>query len=278
MLTLSANNPGPYTGPTGNNTYLLTGAEPALIDAGVGDPAHLQAIADALGGAALARVIVTHAHSDHASGAPAIAARWPSARFFKMPWPDRDARYHVNWRPLADGDAVRAGDSTLRVVHTPGHAPDHICLWDEATRTMFCGDLAARGTTVVIPGTRGGSVADYLASLERVLAMAPAVLLPAHGPALHDPARVLRGYIEHRLAREAEILEILSEGPSTVEAIVRQLYPTLREELIGAARESVTAHLLKLQAEGRVIPPPASIRAEATADAPAGAQLWAARP
>ncbi len=251
-ITLSAHNPGPYTGLRGNNTYLLTGAEPTLIDAGVGHADHLRAIEDALAGAPLSRVIVTHAHSDHASGAAAIATRWPSAEFLKFPWPDRDRRYRSNWRPLADGDRVRAGDIMLRVVHTPGHAPDHICLWHEETKTLFCGDLAARGTTVVVPGGRGGDLVEYLASLERVLALAPAVMLPAHGPALHDPERILRGYIEHRHQRESEILEVLSDAAATVEDIARELYPTLREELISAARDSVLAHLLKLEREGRV--------------------------
>ena len=254
MIILPAHNPGPYTGPRGNNTYLLTGAEPTLIDAGVGHAEHLRALEEALAGASLARVIVTHAHSDHASGAASIAARWPSADFVKFPWPDRDARYGSRWTPVRDTDTLRAGGLTLRVVHTPGHAPDHICLWHEESRTMFCGDLAARGTTVVIPGGRGGDLVQYLASLERVLALAPAVMLPAHGPALHDPERILRGYIGHRRQRESEILEILSEGPASIEDIVGQLYPTLREELIGAARDSVLAHLMKLERERRVTP------------------------
>lgn len=251
QFLLPAHNPGPYTGPRGNNTYLLTGSEPTLIDAGVGHAEHLRALDAALAGAPLARVIVTHAHSDHASGAGAIAARWPSAEFLKFPWPDRDARYGRRWVPLEDNERVRAGDVTLRVVHTPGHAPDHVCLWHEEAKTIFSGDLAARGTTVVIPGGRGGNLVQYLASLERVLALAPAVMLPAHGPALHDAERILRGYIEHRRQREIDIVEILSEGPATVENIVGQLYPTLRQELIGAARDSVLAHLLKLEAEGR---------------------------
>lgn len=253
LITLPAHNPGPYTGPRGNNTYLLAGAEPTLIDAGVGHAEHLRALEAALAGAPLARVIVTHAHSDHASGAAAVAARWPAAEFVKYPWPDRDARYGSAWRAVADEERVRAGDTTLRVVHTPGHAPDHICLWHEDTRTMFCGDLAARGTTVVIPGARGGDLVQYIASLERVLALAPAVMLPAHGPALHDAERILRGYIEHRRQRESEILEILSEGPATIDDIVAELYPTLRQELIGAAADSVLAHLMKLEKESRVV-------------------------
>ncbi|HSL23482.1 MAG TPA: MBL fold metallo-hydrolase [Vicinamibacterales bacterium] len=252
FVTLRANNPGAYTGETGNNTYLLMGAEPALVDAGVGDAAHVAAIAEALQGAPLARVIVTHAHSDHASGAPAIAARWPGAVFLKLPWPGRDDRYSVEWQPLAEGDEVRAGDARLTVVHTPGHAPDHICLWHGETRSLFCGDLAVRGTTVVIPGGRGGSVSAYLRSLERVLALAPAVLLPSHGPQIRDVEPLLRSYIEHRLEREQQIVEALSRRARTIDDLLAQMYPFLDPQLHDAARASIAAHLEKLQDEGRV--------------------------
>jgi glyoxylase-like metal-dependent hydrolase (beta-lactamase superfamily II) len=254
VITLSANNPGIYTGRTGNNTYLLTGAEPALIDAGVGDGRHVQAVAEALetsGGVPLARVIVTHAHPDHASGAAAIAARWPDARFCKIPCPERDARYAVRWHPLVDGDEVMAGDEMLRVVHTPGHARDHIALWHEPSRTMFCGDLAVRGTTVVIPGGRGGSVSDYLRSLDRVLAMSPSVLLPAHGRAIHDIERVLRDYIEHRLDRERQISSLLAASPLSVQELLTALYPSIHPQLALPARATIVAHLEKLQSEGR---------------------------
>jgi glyoxylase-like metal-dependent hydrolase (beta-lactamase superfamily II) len=91
---------------SGNNTYLLTAAtgSATLIDAGVGEPAHLADLQHALGGARLDAVLVTHGHRDHAAGAPAIAAAHPSARFSKLPWPDEDANYEVPWRSLTDGD------------------------------------------------------------------------------------------------------------------------------------------------------------------------------
>jgi len=253
VLTLQALNPGPYTGPTGNNTYLLPGAVPALIDAGVGHAGHLDAIAEALGGRPLARVIVTHAHPDHASGATAIAERWPSAEFLKIPWPDHDARYPAPWRPVAEGDRIEAGDTWLTAVHTPGHAPDHLCLWDEERRALFSGDLVVRGTTVVVPGReRGGSVGQYLESLERVLALAPSVLFPAHGPAIEDVERLLRMYIRHRLERAEQILSLLREGRQTIDELVTIMYPALHPQLHGAARETVLAHLQKLLDDGRV--------------------------
>src|SRR2546425_7909916 len=125
-IPVHAFNPGPFTG-AGNVTWLIPGSRPVLIDAGTGEARHLDALESALGAMRLATVLVTHAHVDHASGAPAIAERMPDARFAKMPWPERDAGYAVAWHSLADGDRIEAGDTTVMAVHTPGHAPDHLC-------------------------------------------------------------------------------------------------------------------------------------------------------
>jgi hydroxyacylglutathione hydrolase len=259
FITLLANNPGFYTGRTGNNTFLFPGTEPALIDAGVGEPRHLDAIAEALESfraGPLARVIVTHEHSDHASGAQAIAARWPRVRFFKFPLPERDARYGVTWEPLADGEDVMAGDERLRVIHTPGHALDHIALWHEPSRTLFGGDLAVPGTTVVIPGGRGGSIRSYLRSLDRVLELDPLLLLPAHGAAIHDVRSVFAHYKFHRQEREDQVVAALTERPHTTDELVARLYAAIHPRLAGSARASIVAHLEKLQEERRASPGP----------------------
>ena len=237
---------------SGNTTWLIPGRVPVLIDAGTGDPQHLADLEAALGGAPLARVLVTHAHSDHAAGAPALRQRMPGVRVAKMPWPERDTRYPVNWERLDDGDIVEAGDSTLTAVHTPGHAVDHLCFWHEPTRTLFCGDLAVKGTTVVIPASAGGDLTLYLASIERVLALAPARLLPAHGPVIEEPERLLRIYLAHRREREEQVLAALSAGDTSADAIVARVYEGLTAALLPMARESVIAHLLKLEREGRV--------------------------
>jgi glyoxylase-like metal-dependent hydrolase (beta-lactamase superfamily II) len=188
---------------------------------------------------------------DHASGAPALAERFADVRFRKMPWPERDAKWGVPWMPLADGDLVDAGDTTLRAVHTPGHAPDHLCFWHEDSRTLFCGDLAAKGTTIWIPARLQGDLIDYLASLERVLALEPARLLPAHGPPIDDPQRLLRHYIEHRREREEQVIAALRSGAATADAIVARVYQGLRDSLVPLAVESVASHLIKLEREGR---------------------------
>ena len=245
---LHAANPGPMTG-EGNWTYLIGDRHPVLIDAGVGHPSHLDAIAEAAPrGPSL--VLVTHAHSDHISGAPAIKARWPAARFTKHPWPIRDP--DVGWTWLEDGSIVDTDEGPLTALHTPGHAPDHLTLWHADSRTLFVGDMLVQGSTVVIPASHGGSLALYLRSLERMLQLKPARALPAHGPVIDDPAALIHKYVEHRAQREEQVLGAIDAGGSTVESITAKIYPTLVEALVPMARESVLAHLQKLESDSRV--------------------------
>jgi glyoxylase-like metal-dependent hydrolase (beta-lactamase superfamily II) len=250
IVPLHAGNPSAMTG-SGNWTYFLPGRVPVLIDAGVGQTSHLDLMAETRSEGP-GRVVVTHAHGDHISGATALAERWPGAVFAKMPWPERDAKYPVQWAPLQDGEHIAAGNGQLEVIHTPGHAPDHIALWQADTRTLFSGDLVVRGTTVVIPATFGGSLTAYLRSLERVLALRPVRLWPAHGDPIDDPESLIRQYIAHRFQRETQVRAALERGRRSVEELVEDIYVGLIPALVPMARESVLAHLLKLADEGVV--------------------------
>lgn len=259
-VVLPAHNPGPYTG-TGTNTYFLPGRVPTLVDAGAGDPRHLDDVASALAGgrdgtAGLAQVLVTHAHVDHAAGAAALASRWPGARFAKWPWPERDARYTVAWSPIADNELVSAGDVSLWALHTPGHSPDHLCFFEPHDGLLFAGDLVVNDGTVMIPASHGGSLAQYLDSLRRILDLQPRLILPGHGRAIDQPAALLRGYIAHRLSRERQVLDALAAGPMSVAALVDRIYHQLDARLRAAASESVLAHLLKLRDESRAVDEP----------------------
>jgi hydroxyacylglutathione hydrolase len=249
-IPIHAFNPGPMTG-AGNWTWLIPGRVTTLIDAGTGDPRHVEALEQALRGSPLQQVVVTHGHTDHASGAAALAAHFPGVRFHKMLWPERDARWPVPWEGVVEGDTLAAGDTALVAVHTPGHAPDHLCFWQRDSRTLFGGDLAIEGSSIYIPSTRGGDLSAYLASLERVLSLGPRRLFPAHGPVIEDPAAVLRAYIAHRHQRERQVLQALRDGRSTPDAVLQAIYPAIRPATIPIARDTVVAHLLKLERDGR---------------------------
>jgi glyoxylase-like metal-dependent hydrolase (beta-lactamase superfamily II) len=253
-ILLDAHNPGPMTG-SGNHTYLLLGqgGDAALVDAGVGHPRHLDSLDRELQDrqAALTRVLATHGHGDHVAGAPVLARHYPLASFAKFPWPEEDSRYDVAWHTLAEGDAIAAGGTTLTVLHTPGHSPDHVAFWHEATRTVFTGDLVIGSGSVMIHSSRGGSLIQYLASLERLIRLRPTTLLPAHGPVIDDPIAVLTWSIEHRRMREQQIVQALHEGRTTIAAITESVYDGLDPAFLAAATENVRAHLEKLKAERR---------------------------
>lgn len=239
MRLLHANNASLWTGPAGNNTYLLDGRHPALVDAGVGDPSHLDAIGSALGGRSLDRVLITHGHPDHVGGLPAIAARWPSARV-------------IRFTELTDG-VIEAGDADLRVVHTPGHSPDHLCFFDGRSRDLYCGDLVRAGGSIVIPASKGGNLRHYLDSLARVRDLSPRRLLPGHGPIIDDPGRLIDEYVKHRAEREAEVIAALQAGLTTPEQMIARVYGPLPAMLAAAAADTVLAHLVKLHDERRAV-------------------------
>jgi glyoxylase-like metal-dependent hydrolase (beta-lactamase superfamily II) len=252
LEVLDACNPGPVTGP-GNNTFLLaSGGAAVLIDAGVGHPGHLSALGRVLGetGTSLVAVAATHGHLDHVSGAAALASEHRGARFMKSPASGDAAIQGVVWHPLVDGDEIRFGGESVRAVHTPGHAPDHIAFWHDPTCSLFTGDLLIAGGSVMIQASRGGNLRQYLESLERVRDLQPRVLWPAHGPCIEDPAAAVCAALEHRRRREEQVLEALRTGHRTVEAMAESIYDDLEPRLLAAAKETVRAHLEKLEADG----------------------------
>jgi glyoxylase-like metal-dependent hydrolase (beta-lactamase superfamily II) len=248
-----ANNPGPYTF-LGTNTYVVGSGEVAVIDPGPADDRHLQAIAAAIENERLAYILITHSHRDHCDGARAlqslaggkIAAFGPTGTDRSAIAPGLSFDFvDPNFVPdckLADGDTVGGKGFALDVLHMPGHAPDHLCFALVGKRTMFTGDhVMGWNTTVIAPPE--GNMAQFLASLERLMQRHDKMFLPAHGGRIQTPQRVVKAYIMHRKWREQTILACLDEGICTIPAIVGRLYGALDTKLKDAAALSVLAHL-----------------------------------
>jgi glyoxylase-like metal-dependent hydrolase (beta-lactamase superfamily II) len=239
---LTAPNPGMMTGP-GTNCYLVGTDEVVVVDPGPDDEGHVDALV-AAGAGRIRWIALTHTHVDHWPATPALKERTGAevVAFVAKDGLEVD-------RSLADGDTV----GPLTAVHTPGHASNHVCFWDAERRLLLTGDHVMSGSTVVI-APPDGDMAAYLASLEKVRALQPDALAPAHGPLLTEPDAYLEHYITHRLAREAAVADALAAvGPdgADTEALVKAVYVDVHELLHPVARFSVWAHLRKLTAEGR---------------------------
>lgn len=244
-----APNPSPMT-LDGTNTYLLGAAGAGgviVVDPGPDDPGHRRAVdaAAADRDAAVAAVVFTHHHADHAEAA-SWAQEWGVAAHAFTP--------HLigpGVQQLGDGAQLVCAGVTLEAVHTPGHASDHLCLRVAATGAVLTGDhVLGRGTTVV--AWPDGDMTAYFASLERLAQLEASVLYPGHGRELADPRRTVGEYLAHRREREQQVLSALAAGDTTPASIVARVYADVDVALHPAAERSVRAHLDKLVAEQRV--------------------------
>jgi glyoxylase-like metal-dependent hydrolase (beta-lactamase superfamily II) len=244
----TAPNPGIMTGP-GTNTYLVGTHDLVAIDPGPDDAGHLDAVAE-LGAGRIRWIAVTHTHPDHAPGAAGLAARTGAE---VLGFDARDG--FVPAYDVRDGFELGGGTFTLRALHTPGHASNHLCWLLHEERLLFSGDHVMQGSTVVI-APPDGDMDNYLHSLRRLRALDPplASIAPGHGSLLTDPAATLDGIVEHRLGREAAVADALTRaGRATVDELLPTVYADVDPELHPVARFSLWAHLRKLGAEHRAV-------------------------
>jgi glyoxylase-like metal-dependent hydrolase (beta-lactamase superfamily II) len=250
VTLVRAGNPSAMT-LTGTNSYVIDCGDGAalVIDPGPPFEDHLQALIGAAASRELkiAGIVLSHAHPDHAMGAPRLSAA-TGAPVYAHP---RSRAPHDLDLPLESD--LRAGAQALQCIDAPGHSDDHAIFYLEAQAALFTGDtILGEGTTVIAPP--GGALRPYQHTLQRLADEFPeaALIYPGHGPLVTDPAAKIAEYIAHRQMREDQVLTALRERPMTIPDLVRRIYGTQRQVLWPAMARQVLAHLVALEGEGRV--------------------------
>ncbi|MGF1549019.1 MAG: MBL fold metallo-hydrolase [Sphingomonadaceae bacterium] len=256
---LLAPNPSPFTY-EGTQTYIVGAGEVAVIDPGPAIDAHVEAILAATAGERIAAIACTHTHRDHSPASRPLAEATDApiagcaALAIEDEGPRADAAFDFDYAPhrvLQDGERLAGDGWTLEAVSTPGHTSNHLCFALSEAEALFSGDhVMGWSTTVVSPPD--GDMADYMASLDKLMRRDETVYFPAHGPAVETPREHVAQLIAHRREREAQILERLEAGEQEIPSIVKMIYSDVDPRLHPAAGRSVLAHLLDLEARGRV--------------------------
>lgn len=253
LIRVTANNGSIMTGP-GTNTYLVGGGasnEWAAIDPGPLDEAHVEAILAAAPGP-IRWIFATHTHTDHSPAVVALKARTGAVvhgqRSRHSQWQDTSFTPDVE---LRGGERFELPGATLRAIHTPGHASNHLCYLLEEEKLLFTGDHVMQASTVVI-NPPDGDMAAYVASLRALIdELDLEWLAPGHGFLMDQPKRAMERIVAHRLKREAKVVAAMRElGPADAEALLPRVYDDIAPKLHGMARRSLLAHLLKLRSDG----------------------------
>jgi len=263
IVRVIADNPGPFTY-TGTGVYIVgAGDSVCVIDPGPTTPNHVTAIDKALEGKSVSHVLVTHHHIDHSPLAAPLAAKHGCKVYGYGTQPVApqggeirlEAGDDLSFKPdveIRDGHRFEGPDWTITAVHTPGHTSNHLCFALKEENTLFSGDhIMGWSTSVVSPPD--GDMGDYLASLNRVLDMDFDIIRPTHGPAITEVRTFVQAYIDHRLAREAQIINAIDSGLTCIGDIVASLYKDVDKRLHPAAAHSVLSHLIHMRKIGRVV-------------------------
>lgn len=261
---ITANNPGPFTF-FGTNSYIVGSASVAVIDPGPEDEAHFQALMAALAGRAVTHIFVSHTHRDHSPLARRLQAATGAVTVGQGPHrparPLREGEINpfsessdLSFVPditLSDGESLSGDGWALSAVLTPGHTANHAAFALAGRDILFSGDhVMAWSTSIVAPPD--GSMADYMESLDRLIAREDRLLLPGHGGPVTEPAGFLRALKAHRLRREQAVLARVRAGDTQIAEMVKVIYRDTDPKLHGAAALSVLAHIENLMERGEI--------------------------
>lgn len=251
LRRLTAPNPGMMTGP-GTNSYIIGTDELTVIDPGPEIESHIAALITAVG-TKLRRILTTHTHFDHSPAVRALKAATGAEVFgMRAPPQDNQDQQFAPDRVPAHGDVINCGDFSLRAVHTPGHASNHLCYLLVEDKLLFTGDHVMQGSTVVITPP-DGDMGVYLRSLELLFSLDMTTIAPGHGHLITAPHDEARQLIAHRLKREQKVVDGFAvKNPATLDELVPVVYADTTVKLHAAAKHSLYAHLLKLETAGRV--------------------------
>jgi ribonuclease/clavin/mitogillin len=217
----------------------------------------LLAIVEALPetGRAAQGIVLTHHHRDHVGAATWLRARTGLKIHAHARTPNLLTASSTVDIVLNEGERLAgsdADDDQWDILHTPGHASDHIVLWQKRTRTLIGGDMVASiGTIIVQPPD--GEMGTYIGNLARLRDLQPERIVPSHGEVINDAIEHLQKYIDHRLRREAKVLASLKRSPRDLSTITAHAYVELNPVFHVLAAHSCRAHLIKLVDEGRAV-------------------------
>jgi endoribonuclease LACTB2 len=247
---------------THTNTFVLGTREIVLVEPASPYPEEIDRIVDWVGGYVaaghvLCGLLLTHHHPDHVGGAARLREQLGVPLMAHGATRDRLAGKVTVDRVLEHGECIELDGPTpvrIEVIHTPGHAPGHLCFLESNSRALIAGDMIAGVGTILIEPTDGDMQA-YLASLQQLDDLDSHVLLPAHGFPITNARERLRFYVQHRLAREAKVLAavVALQGECALDAIVAEAYADTPSAAHALARLSAEAHLIKLAREGKVV-------------------------
>ncbi|KFL31095.1 hypothetical protein JP75_10920 [Devosia riboflavina] len=262
LTRITAPNASPYTF-TGTNSFLIGTEKVALVDPGPEDATHLESLHRAIAGRPVTAILLTHTHRDHSAAAATLAQRYgaplwfggqhrlsrPLRRFERNP-----IRRSCDWglipdRTLVDGETIHAGDMQVTAHTTPGHCANHLAFGLPEANIMLSGDhvMGWNSTLVAVPD---GSMADYFASLEKVIALPYRHYHPAHGGPIADGPAHAAALKAHRQMRNDQLLAAVGNGARTLGAVVKEIYPTQPTKIRLAARMTMAAHVEYLEERG----------------------------